>query len=98
MGDRNFHDVVGHHWADALEPREVLIHRPIVVRTPPVSQIVGPIAIIDWYWRSPEELPEPGKKSRHEPAQRKAYLEHLANRGAEEPFEEFRNDLDALVA
>jgi hypothetical protein len=95
-GLRWVRNLVHHQWADALESSDVLI--PRVVRASGHSQIVGPIVVLDWFWRPVERLPEPDKRSRHEPEQREAYIALLAERRAREPLERLLDDLGGRIS
>jgi len=57
--NRIHHDIV-----DALEPRDVPNPPGLVIRATGGSKIVAPPVVLDWFWKSPDELPEPDKSHR----------------------------------
>jgi hypothetical protein len=69
-------------WTKALEPRGVLVPRP--VRASESSQINGHTVSLDWFWLPVERMPKP-RMSKHEPQQREAYIAQFAGQRAQEP-------------
>jgi hypothetical protein len=84
-----------HQRAEALEPRDVPV--PRTIRAAGHSQVISPAVVLDWFWRPVERLPEPDKKSPHEPEQREAYTAQLAEQRAREPLERFLDDLGPFL-
>jgi hypothetical protein len=78
---------VHHSFADALEPRDVPFAPGLVVSARGGSRIVAPPTVLDWFWKSPEELPAGREDAKGE----KAYREHLAGEPVEHALAHLRS-------
>jgi hypothetical protein len=78
QGLRYVRNSLHHQWAEALDPRDVIFPRPLVVTGRGTSGPMGPIPVLDWFWKPLDDLPSRAKKH-FDKLGRDAYPTNLAD-------------------